>query len=85
MTRISKDSREVSQFREHFARLRDWMDDDPGDLKQAAEQDQSIDELCGRLHLTAYLLEEAQDTHPRLFSAPADPKFIAEWRDYERR
>ena len=85
MAKVGKDSREVVLFRQRFSQLRDWMGDDPSDLKRAAEQDESIDDLCRQLHWAAYFLEEAQDRHPQLFSAPADPKFIGEWRDYEQR
>lgn len=85
MAKAGKDSREVVLFRQQFRQLIDWMEDDPAGLKRDAELDESIDELCRLLHWAAYSLEEAQDAHPELFSAPADPKFIAEWRDYEKR
>lgn len=85
MARDGKDAREVVLFRQLFADLRNWMDDDPADLRRAADQDDSIDELCRRLNWAAFFLQDAQDARPQLFSAPADPAFIADWRDYEKR
>lgn len=85
MARESKDTPEVATFRTLFARLREWMDDEPEAVINAAKHDDSIDALCGRLDFAASALKRAERSRPELFSAPTDPAFIREWRDFENR
>lgn len=80
-----KDSAEVVRFMTLFARLKDWIDDDPMDLAALAQSDDSVRHLCDELSLAAYVLARRQRHRTELFAAPVDPKFIADWRQYEER
>jgi hypothetical protein len=80
-----KDSTEVVRFMSLFARLKDWIDDDPVDLAALAQSDDSVRHLCDELSLAACVLARLQRHCTELFAAPVDPKFIEDWRQYEER
>ena len=85
MTRSGTDSDDVIRFMTQFARLKSWVDDDPMDLVSDAIRDESIRDICVSLNWDAYVLRQAEQRHPELFTAPVNPDFIALWRDYEKR
>lgn len=80
-----KDSPEVIEFMVLFARLKDWIDDEPNNLRNLYKEDESVMELCVRLSLAAGFLRMNERRYRELFSAPVDSKFRNEWRDYEKR
>jgi Domain of unknown function (DUF4145) len=79
----NKDSSEVVEFMILFNRLKDWSDDDPGALHELPSKDESVIGLCSALVKVVRRLQFNSDRE--LFTAPVDPKFIASWRDFERR
>lgn len=85
MSKPGKDSLEVVNFMELFARLKDWSDDDPEGLFDFAESDESIKELCSALAMVAHSLRMNERRARILFAAPVDPKFLLIWRDFEDR
>jgi hypothetical protein len=82
---IAKDSTEVIDFMALFQKLRDWIDDDPNDLEKLAADDEVLKRLCNDLGFAAFFLSMNEKRQRKLFSAPVDPKFIATWREYEKR
>jgi hypothetical protein len=85
MSRENKDATEVVAFRALFAQLREWIDDDPTDLAAVAARDESIYDLCQRLSSSGDVLRSRERATPSMFTAPVDPDFIREWRDFEAR
>jgi hypothetical protein len=83
--RTGKDSPEVMKFRALFATLKEWCDNEPESLPSLAENDESVKKLCNELGTAAFFFELNERRHRELFTGPVDPKFIAEWRDYEER
>jgi hypothetical protein len=81
----SKDSAEVVEFLTLLARLKDCCDDDPECLSELAKEDDVVKDLCVQLSRTAFLLRMNERRHRQLFAAPADPKFLGAWRDFEDR
>jgi len=66
-----------------FQKLRDWIDDDPSELEILAVDDAAIRNLCEALYSVSDQLSETEKSQRRLFSAPVNPNFIAQWRTYE--
>lgn len=85
MTKAHKDSAEVVRFLALFSQLREWGDDMPEQLASAAVNDSSVKDLCIALSVAAHLLRMNERRVRALLLAPADPKFIAAWREYESR
>ncbi|MFZ5719298.1 MAG: DUF4145 domain-containing protein [Pseudomonadota bacterium] len=85
MRTANKDASEVVAFRSLFAQLRERIGDDPTDLARMAATDESIDELCRRLSSAGQVLRSRERAGPALFTAPVDPDFIGDWRDFEAR
>jgi hypothetical protein len=81
----AKDHELVVRFLALFAKLRDWIDDDPESLGTLAENDESVKKICVELERTALDLRASENRERNLFAAPVDPKFVAAWRDYEQR
>jgi hypothetical protein len=80
-----KDDNLVMQFMILFAKLRDWIDDDPNCLHDLAAKDESIKKLCLDTGNFALKLSLAERRRRPLFAAPVDPQFLKVWRDYEIR
>ena len=81
----NKDSAEAVKFMMLFQKLRDWIDDEPDGLNDLAATDESVEKLCDEVHWAAMFLSMNERRRRNIFAAPADPKFIAAWRDYEDR
>jgi len=77
-----KDHEHVARFMSLFAKLKDMVDD-PSDLVALSKQDDTVNEACLELHRAAFSLDSPEMTNRELFIAPADPKFISAWREYE--
>jgi len=82
---IGKDHSNVVKFMTLFRKLRDLIDDDPVGLEEIVADDEPIKQLCLDLDFTATMLSVSERRHPELFAAPADPKFIEDWRIFEER
>ncbi|MBM3758421.1 MAG: hypothetical protein FJW38_31165, partial [Acidobacteria bacterium] len=85
MSTKNKDSAEVVLFMTAFARLKEWCDDAPEDLKACATADSSIRDLCTKVFDLGNELRRNERRHRALYTAPVDPVFIREWRDFESR
>src|SRR4051794_26209248 len=83
--RGGKDGAEVATFMMLFARLREWIDDEPNNLEELSRNDDSIRRLCTDLWWVASSLSIAERRKSTLFAAPVDPSFIRDWRAYEAR
>lgn len=93
----TKDSPEVIKFMDLFQKFRAVIDDDPSGLaerinleinwpeEQLEADNKVLDEFGSPLFHAAEALRSNGTGHQRLFTAPADPKFIKAWRDYETR
>jgi hypothetical protein len=69
----------------HFARLREYTDDDPEGLVAFAATDESVRKVCKDLAFAAHRLKMNERRARVLFASPVDPKFVAAWRDYMAR
>jgi hypothetical protein len=85
MSMVATDSAEVIKFMALFARLKEWTDDSPSDLEGMGAIDPGVRDLCTQLSFAAYFLKVNERRARVLFAAPANPSFIAAWRDYEVR
>jgi hypothetical protein len=85
MTAGLKDSPEIIEFRKLFARLKDWSEDDPAGLPEFARADEGIRELGTGVLRAAGSIQRSEKSERDLFTAPVDPRFISEWRDFEER
>lgn len=80
----SKDDDRVIKFMTLFARLREWSDNDPASLNGLAAKDGSIKDLSMQLYEVADEISQAEGAKRPLFTAPVDPKFIKEWREFDK-
>src|SRR5690348_7413188 len=78
-----KDDPNVIAFMALFQRLKSDLGE-PDGLQQLAAKDEGVRKLCLDLDLAATLLTMRERSHPQLFAAPVDPKFIQAWREYEQ-
>jgi hypothetical protein len=81
----NKDSPEVINFQSLFARIKESCDDEPETLFELARQDDGTRRLAVKLFWAAWSLKAAEGRERNLFTSPVDPKFLATWRDYEKR
>lgn len=81
----AKDHEAVVRFLLSYNRLRDIIDDDPAELVALAHDDPTLTDLCIQLGDAALALRLSERRVAELFAAPADPHFVAAWRDYEER
>jgi hypothetical protein len=81
----NKDAVEVVRFRSLFAKLNDSIEGEPNRLSELAHGDEAIKQLCNQLSWAAHFLKMNERRHRELFTAPVDPKFLTEWRDFENR
>lgn len=81
----TRNSSEVVKFITLFERLKTWFDDCPDEIVLTAEIDDSVKNLCRSIFFAAHFLSMKEKRSHKLFAAPVDPKFIAAWRDYEKR
>ena len=82
---MTKDSEQVIEFMALFARLKGLSKEDPELLRDLAERDESVRELCQQIGFAADLLRAVERQSRELFAAPVDPSFVKAWRDYEQR
>ncbi|MES0179691.1 DUF4145 domain-containing protein [Mesorhizobium sp. M0025] len=80
-----KDSPAVIEFMAIFAKVKDWCDDDPGELLRLSEDDDGVKSLSDTLFWSGIHLERNERRRRELFAAPVDPNFLAQWRDFEER
>lgn len=80
-----KDTPEVVQFLDLFARLKPHCDDRPDRLPDLARAKQDIRELCLTLYWCVQDLKAGERRDRRLFAAPTNPDFRQAWRDFEDR
>ncbi|MGJ0454482.1 MAG: hypothetical protein ACR65T_14815 [Methylocystis sp.] len=59
--------------------------DDPSALKANVSDDEGLKKLCIDLHFAKFVIQTDERGHRKLFREPVDAKFIADWRDYEKR
>lgn len=85
MNTSAKDTPEVAEFMMLFARLKDWVDDEPSNLEEMAFEDAGVRSLCLSLSLAAGQLKRSEKQQRTMFAEPVNPSFIAMWRDYEQR
>lgn len=85
MATAQKDSPAVMEFMALFAKVKDWCDDDPDELRRLSEDDEGVKSLSDKLLWTAVHLERNERRRRELFAAPVDPNFLAQWRDFEER
>ena len=85
MSAQNKASAEVVKFLTLLAKLKEWSDDDAEKLPELALADEAIRELCLSLLKAAGTLQRRERSRRDLFTAPVDPKFISDWRDFEER
>lgn len=81
----NKDSAESIEFMTLFQKLRDLIDDDPEGLEGLALADESVKQLCDKLHNAGVDLSIEEGRHRSGFATPVDPKYIEAWRDFEER
>jgi hypothetical protein len=85
MGAFGKDSEEVVHFMLFFKQLKLFIDDCPEYLSEMYNSDSSVATVCDNLTEAVLKLSNAEQSNPYLFTAPVDPVFIKEWRDYESR
>ena len=79
-----KDSSEVIEFRSLYHRLKDWCEESPARLPDLCDKDESVRQLCLRLHFTSCFMKYGERLRPELYASPVDPDFIKDWREYEK-
>ncbi len=84
---VNKDSSEVVEFMTVFARLRDWLDDEPEGLYELAidGEDAPLKELCSKVYWAAFFITRSNKSRRELFASPVDPNVIEIWKIYENR
>ncbi|MGQ0485026.1 MAG: DUF4145 domain-containing protein [Hyphomicrobiales bacterium] len=80
-----KDDASIIKFMALLGRLRNAFDDEPTGLKKLVMEDDDLRRLCVELDSTASFFVIMEQSHRQVFAAPVDPKFIATWREYEKR
>lgn len=83
MSRGNKDSHEVAKFMATFARLKNWINDEPGQLLKLASQEPLLQELCHELLITTMLLGMSERQSRVQLATPVDPKFLSARREYQ--
>ncbi len=80
-----KDSPEVVRFMALFAKVKDWIDDDPAALADMAKTDDGLREICVKLAKAGQSLRWSEQQSRVMFASPTNPAFAREWRDFEAR
>ena len=80
-----KNSSETINFMKSFHEVREGCSNDPNELENITEGDDELKDICIRLYFVACTISSNEKRYPQMFTAPVDPKFIEQWRDYEER
>lgn len=76
---------DVERFMILFAKVRDFCDGDPSEIKKMAREDEQFNKLCVDLHALFVSIESKERTTRSLFAAPVGQDHILAWRDYQTR